>query len=157
MHHRWRCAHPRRPRRMGDVMTADRLLPPLVKRQAPGWTNWRAEALTPKTYPLLNDRQLRQIVEMQFRVRLGVSSSALIRSGITGEDVPFDCRPHDWGDLERCEIAHAIAPLWLKERMTATLLDFRDEVYGRGLSWDAPADQFRSPVERLPVENSHAE
>lgn len=132
---------------------SDRLLPPLVKRQAPYWSDWRAKLLTPETYPLLNDRQLRQLVEMQFRVRFGVSSAAMVRSGITGEPVHGSCHPHDWGDLERCEIAHAIAPLWLKERMTATLLDFRDEVYGRGLTWDPPADQFRSPVERMPVEN----
>lgn len=60
----------------------------------------------------------------------GISSDALLRQAMTGEDT--DEYPRDFADLARCERMYEAAPKHLRKRMTTTLASWRLSVFGRG-------------------------
>lgn len=131
------------------------MAPSVPARQRPfnGRRNQTADALIGRLFcsGAINSERLRRVAEMCSQLRLGASSAAMVESAITGEPIPEIELPSDWDDLERCEIAHAIAPRWLAEAMAPTLIRFRAAVTAQAdLRRHHPrADQFVSP--RLPV------
>jgi hypothetical protein len=119
---------------------------PIPARQKRDRWSWEAELLSPLVVAAVDARQLRQLCEMWGTMRWGISSASMVRNGIIGAPVPQSCYPRDWADLERCEIAYAISPRWLKPKIADTLGTFRLHVVGKNLSWAPPVDMFRASL-----------
>ena len=91
-----------------------------------------------------------QVAEMVKRLRFGLSSAGLVRWAILEPSTPYDPSrwrwPSDWDDLERCELAYALAPNWLQHRMADQLRAFREHVAGRCASSRRPPDHFEAAL-----------
>jgi len=103
---------------------------------------------------MISAPRLRDIAQIGRFVRFGVSSAAMVEAAVRDLPVPSADFPHDWDDLERCEIVHAIGPKWLADMTTHILVDFRRAVAGRAdrLNMQPKPDHFTSW--RLPWEQA---
>lgn len=122
---------------------------PQRQRPRPHGRGARSELLTAEVIAELGSLEaVQELAEMTKHLRFGLSSAGLVRWAVlAGEDVyPAAWRwPSDWDDLERCELAYALAPAWLQQRMAANLVRFRAFVVGRCQYAPLP-DQFRADL-----------
>ncbi|MFI0434054.1 MAG: hypothetical protein ACH36H_13050 [Candidatus Nanopelagicales bacterium] len=102
----------------------------------------------------LSAPRLRDIAQIGRFVRFGVSSAAMVEAAVRDEPVPSMDRPSDWDDLERCEIVHAIGPVWLADMTTHILIDFRREVVARADRWNLQPKPDHFTSWRLPWEEA---
>lgn len=87
------------------------------------------KVLHPKVFANLTDKQIAEIAWIEANVLLGLSAAGMLRWAITEPASPYHgAWPADRGDLERCELAHQLAPVWLQERTNDLLEQFRSKV-----------------------------
>lgn len=103
-----------------------------------------ARVITSWTLATLDAKRLRQVCEMTLRLRFGTASATLVRRAILEPITPFPmaCYPHDWDDLEKCEIACGIAPKWMLGWMINELPILRRHVHAMCPFKDRHPDRF---------------
>jgi len=126
---------------------ADVIVPPHQRPWGRDIRGYSTEVLTLATVQAMSDPiMVQQVAEMSERLRFGLSSAGLVRWAIVSPGQPFDgFMPCDWDDLERCELAYALAPDWLQRRMASQLLVFRAHV-ARHCSYVSSRARFEAEV-----------